>query len=385
MKKIAILGSTGSVGVNALRVISGHKDKFRVVGLTAMSNVELLAKQANRFKPRLLGLGDASLYNSLKRALNSPRKVLAGNDGLSEVAAMAEADIVLVAISGTAAIRPLLSAIKARKKIALANKEAIVSAGNIIMTMARRENVDIIPVDSEHNSIFQCMKADKKDAIKRIYLMGSGGPLKNVAKNIFDRLRPSRILDHPVWKMGKKISVDSATMMNKGLEVIEAHHLFGIDASKIEVLLHPEALIHSMVELVDGNVIANLFHPDMRFPIYHAFSYPERRPSRLPGIDFAKTGSISFQKPDRKKFTSLGLCYEAARRGGARPACLNSANEEAVGLYLNGKIKFTAITDIVTKVLKKHREVKSPSINEIFSVGEWSKEMVRSFARKEGG
>lgn len=358
MKNIAILGSTGSVGVNALRVISDHKDKFRVVGLTANTNTRLLAKQARRFKPRLIALADA--------------------EKVSAVASMKEADIVLVAISGTAATLPLIAAIRAGKRIALANKESIVSAGNIIIPMARRRGVEIIPVDSEHNSIFQCLKEEKKKNIKKIFLMGTGGPLKDVPRNIFDTLKPSRVLAHPVWKMGKKISVDSATMMNKGLEVIEASYLFGVDASIIEVLLHPEAVIHSMVEFVDGNIISNMFYPDMKMPIFHALTHPARRLSRLPGIDFQKIKCLTFRKPDRKKFPALGLSYDAAEKGGTYPACLTAANEEAVRLYLEGKIKFTGIINIVKKVLGKHKNIKHPSIGQILAAEGWAKEQACS-------
>ena len=374
MKKVVILGSTGSVGQNALRVIAGQKNAFRVVGLTAHSNVRLLARQAKRFRPRLLALGDISQYNELKRALKRPQRVLKGVEGISEVASMKEVDIVLVAISGTAAILPLISAIRAKKQIALANKESIVSAGKIIMNMARTRNVKIIPVDSEHNSIFQCINGRDKRDINKIFLMGTGGPLKDVSKNIFDKLKRSHILTHPVWKMGKKISVDSATMMNKGLEVIEAKHLFNADVSKIEILLHPEAVIHSMIEFADGNIIANLFYPDMRLPIFYALNYPERRASRLPRVDFSKLKNISFQIPNRRKFPSLGLCYEVARIGGTYPACLNSANEEAVKLYLERKLKLTGIVDIVKKVLSRHKNIAQPSLDEILYVDKWAKE-----------
>ena len=377
MKKVVILGSTGSVGRNALRVIAGQKNAFKVVGLSAHSNAGLLAGQANRFRPRLLALGDISQYNELKRALKRPKTVLKGIEGISEIASMKEADIVLVAISGTPAILPLISAIRAKKQIALANKESIVSAGRIIMNMARTRNVKIIPVDSEHNSIFQCINGRDKRDINKIFLMGTGGPLKDVSKNIFNRLKPSRILAHPVWKMGKKISVDSATMMNKGLEVIEASHLFNADVSKIEVLLHPEAIIHSMVEFTDHNIIANLFYPDMRLPISYALNYPERPASRLPGVDFSKLKNISFQTPNRRKFPALGLCYEVAKKGGTYPACLNSANEEAVKLYLERKLAFTGIADIVKKVLSRHKNIAQPSLDEIFYVDKWAKEEVR--------
>ena len=377
MKKIVILGSTGSVGTNALDVIGRRKDEFKIVGLSANSNVKLLAKQTKRFKPRLIALGDISRYNELKRELKRPQKVLKEIEGISEIACMPEADIVLVAITGTSAILPVISAIKAKKKIALANKESIVSAGNIIMNMARTRRARIIPVDSEHSSIFQCMEGRDKNDITKIFLMGTGGPLKDLSENIFDRLKPSRILRHPVWKMGKKISVDSATMMNKGLEVIEACHLFGVEPKIIEVLLHPEAIIHSMIEFADGNVISNMFHPDMRFPISYALDHPRRLASKLPKLNFSKIKNISFQKPNSKKFPALKLCYEAVRRQGTYPACLNSANEEAVDLYLKRKITFTGIMDTVKKVLSRHKNIRTPSLDEILYVDKWAKEEVK--------
>ena len=374
MKRVVILGSTGSVGTSALSVISRHSDSFKVIGLSAHTNAGLLAKQANRFKVKFLALGDMSRYDQLKRALKGPRKILKGIEGASQIASMPEADIVLVAISGTQAILPLISAIRAKKRIALANKESIVSAGSIVIDMAKRRGAEIIPVDSEHNSIFQCIHSENKDSVKKVFLMGSGGPLKDVSKSIFHKLKPQRVLAHPVWRMGRKISVDSATMMNKGLEVIEANHLFGLALTKIEVLLHPEATIHSMVEFKDGNIMANLFYPDMKLPIFYALNYPERNTSRLAKVDFRKTKRLSFERPNLEKFPALRLCYGAARKGGTVPACLNSANEEAVNLYLNGKISFPGIVNIVKKVLSRHKRVRKPSLDEILYVDKWAKE-----------
>jgi len=377
MKRVIILGSTGSVGTSALSVISRHKDRFKVIGLSAHTNTGLLARQANRFKVKFLALGDTSRYAQLKRALKGPHKILKGIEGASQIASMPEADIVLVAISGTQAILPLISAIRAKKRIALANKESIVSAGSIITDMAKRRGAEIIPVDSEHNSIFQCIHSENKNSVKKVFLMGSGGPLKDVSKSIFHKLKPQRVLAHPVWRMGRKISVDSATMMNKGLEVIEANHLFGLALTKIEVLLHPEAIIHSMVEFKDGNIMANLFYPDMKLPIFYALNYPERKTSRLAKVDFRKTKRLSFERPNLGKFPALGLCYAAARKGGTVPACLNSANEEAVNLYLNGKISFPGIVNVVKKVLSRHKRVRKPSLDEILYVDKWAKEEVK--------
>ena len=377
MKKIVILGSTGSVGINALKIIKAYKNDYEVIGLTANKNIDLLAKQVNLFKPRLVAINDASSYKPLKEKLKSNYKILKGIEGVSEVASMREADIVLVAISGTIAILPLIAAIKCGKRIALANKEAIVSAGEIITDLARSKNSEIIPVDSEHSSIFQCIKDEDKEKIKKIFLLGSGGPLKDVSKNLFDKLKPSVVLKHPVWKMGQKISVDSATMMNKGLEVIEASYLFGIDVSKIEVLIHREAYMHSMVEFVDGNFMANLFYPDMRMPIFYAFNYPKRKPFSMKKLDFSKIKSFSFQSPDKHKFPALDLCYKTVKKQGTYPACLNGANEEAVNSYLEGKINFPGIIDTVQKVISKHKSVRHPSVDEILYTDKWAKEEVR--------
>jgi 1-deoxy-D-xylulose-5-phosphate reductoisomerase len=382
MKKVVILGSTGSVGTNGLDVIARHKGLFKVVGLAAYGNVKLLARQVRRFKPRLAALADASRCNELKRLIGFPQKIERGPEGVALMASMREADIVLVAMSGTASIGPILAALKAGKQIALANKESIVSAGRIIMSMSRTHRAKIMPVDSEHSSIFQCIDGRETDSIEKIFLMGSGGPLKDVPKTVFDRLKRSRILAHPVWRMGKKISVDSATMMNKGLEAIEASILFGIDIKKIEILLHPEAIIHSMVEYADGNIMANLFYPDMRIPILYALTYPKRYGSQLPRVNFGKTNSVSFQKPDYRKFPALGLCYRAAASGGTAPACLNAANDEAVRLYLEGKIAFTGIVETAKRVLSRHKNIKEPSLDEILHVDRWARETVQRFTNK---
>ena len=374
MKKIAILGSTGSVGQNALRVIGAHKEKFKVVGLTANTNAGLLSSQINTFKPLQAAIEDTAQYAKLKGMTKERCKIFLGRAGVSQIASMKEADIVIVAISGSSALIPLIAAIKSKKVIALANKECIVSAGDIIMKMAGSNGAEIIPIDSEHNSIFQCVAGEDRKSIKKIFLMGTGGPLKNVPHKQFRTLKPRQVLAHPVWKMGKKITVDSATMMNKGLEIIEASHLFRIPASKIDVLFHPEAIIHSMVEFNDGNVMANLFYPDMKMPIFYALSYPKRQISRINKLDFSKIKKFSFETPDHNKFPSLRLCYKMAEAGGTYPAVLSSANEEAVLLYLKGKIGFVDIVKLVSKVLSRHKNKNRPSLQDILEVDRWAKE-----------
>ncbi|MFH1380677.1 MAG: 1-deoxy-D-xylulose-5-phosphate reductoisomerase [Candidatus Omnitrophota bacterium] len=374
MKKIAIIGSTGSVGQNALCIIEAHKEKFKVVGLTANTNVGLLGKQVNMFKPRIAAIGEKAQYGELKKNIKKKCKILLGRDGISHVAQMKDADMVIIASSGSSGLFPLIAAIKAKKQIALANKESIVSAGDIVMRLAKKMGVKIIPIDSEHNSIFQCIMGEDKKNIKKIFLMGTGGPLLDVPRPLFGKLKPRQVLAHPVWKMGKKITVDSATMMNKGLEIIEASHLFEIDSSKISVLIHREAIIHSMVEFADGNIMANLFVPDMKMPIFYALNYPKRQASRMDGLNFLKIKKFSFEKPDYKKFPSLGICYKAAASGGTYPAALTSANEEAVSLYLAGKIGFTDIIKLVEKVLSRHKSTTTPSLRDIFYTDKWAKE-----------
>ena len=375
-QRIAILGSTGSIGVNALSVISALKDRFDVVALSANSNIKLLSKQAAIFRPRIVSVGNSGLSISIKNSIPAKTKAAFGLEGLKEIVSRDDVDMVLFSISGNSCLEPLIHAIEHKKRIALANKEALVSAGSIIMRKAKENGVDVIPIDSEHSAIFQCLEGKRK-YLRRIYLTGSGGPLLNVPKNRFDKLTRKFILNHPKWRMGRKISVDSATMMNKGLEIIEASHLFGVGQGDIEVLIHPEAVIHSMVELVDGTVFAQLGVPDMRIPIQYALTHPARLESGLERLDFLKLGAISFTRSDEKKFPCLALAREAARRGGASPAALSAADEEAVKLYLDGELKFSSIPKAIEKVLKRHVNVKNPKIDDILGADRWAREEVR--------
>jgi len=377
MKKITILGSTGSIGQNALRVIAAHPERFSVYALAANANIAILKKQIERFKPQVVAVTDPvralKLKSQLKGAHKSAR-ILAGFDALVELAGSKSADAVLVALSGSCALRPLLAAIDAGRHIAMANKEAMVAAGGIITRRARKKGVKIIPVDSEHNAIFQCVNGHtQKDALKRIYLTGSGGPLRKWPRSKMRDVTPAQAINHPKWKMGRKISVDSATLMNKGLEVIEAKWLFGVYQQKIEVLIHPEAVVHSMVEFIDGSIIAQLGATDMKLPITYAFSYPERLPNAHGILDFSKARNLNFERPDLKKFPCLELAYDAADRCGTAPCVLNAANEELVKLYLGHKIKFTDIPKYLEKVLKKHRVVKNPSLNALFEAEAWAR------------
>lgn len=375
LRRIALLGSTGSIGVNSLNVAASLKDEIKVVALSADSNIRLLAEQVRIFKPGMICVRDGMLAAKIKKMVPSGTEVLYGNDGLEDIVSRGSMDTVLFAISGSACIKPLARAIKEKKRIALANKESLVSAGSYLMELARKNGVSIIPIDSEHSAIFQCLEG-KKEYLKKIYLTATGGPLLNTPKSRFDKLKPSFIINHPKWKMGKKISVDSATMMNKGLEIIEAKWLFDVDQSDIEVLVHPEAIVHSMIELVDGTYFAELSVPDMRLPIQYAITYPARIANRPGNLDFSVIKKLSFSKPDLKKFPCLELARTALKKGCTYPAVLNAADEEVVKEYLCGKIKFSRIPYIIEKVLINHTgaESKILSLNDILDAERWARE-----------
>jgi 1-deoxy-D-xylulose-5-phosphate reductoisomerase len=378
-QRLAVLGSTGSIGVNTLDVITRLKDGFKVVALSADSNIKALAEQARKFHPDLICVGNESLAKKIKKSIPAGTRVLFGLDGLKEIVSTQGIDTVVAAISGTFCLIPLVEAVKHRKKIALANKEALVSAGPIIMKLAKANGVRIIPIDSEHSAIFQCLEG-RAGSLSKIYLTGSGGPLLNVNRNKFSKLSKKDVLNHPKWKMGKKISVDSATMMNKGLEVIEAKYLFGVDDKYIEVLIHPEAVIHSMIELTDGSVFAQLGVPDMRLPIQYALTFPLRAGSAIERLDFTKIGKLEFFKPDLQKFPCLALARRAASAGGTAPGVLCASDEEAVKSYLEGDLKFTDIPKIIEKVLSRHKNIteRELTIYDILEADRWAREEVRS-------
>jgi len=380
IKTIAVLGSTGSIGVNTLNVISAlPRDRFRIIALSADSNIGLLAEQSRALHPRIISVGKSSLAKEIKGMVPRNTRVVFGADGLREIVSRGDVSLVVFAVSGNTCLIPLIEAIRRRKLIALANKESLVSAGSIVMETARKEGVRIIPIDSEHSAIFQCLEG-KQSFLRRIYLTGSGGPLLNIPKKRFDHLPQKFILKHPKWRMGRKISVDSATMMNKGLEIIEARWLFGISGDSIEVLIHPEAIIHSMVELKDGTVFAQLGIPDMRVPIQYALTYPERAGSSAPRLDFTGIEKLSFRKPDTAKFPCLRLARASLKKGGTYPAVLNASDEETVKNYLEGKVPFSAIPKVIEKVLSRHRETggSSPTIDDILNAEGWAKEEARS-------
>lgn len=384
-KRIAILGSTGSIGRQALEVVREFPERFEVTALAAGSNTQLLVNQVREFRPKFIVVGHSDLYREVKQALDGlDVEITAGINGLTEAASHPQVDIVLTAVVGSLGIKPTLAAINANKRIALANKETLVAAGSMIMPAARRQNVSIYPVDSEHSAIFQCLEGRPPDQIERLILTASGGPFRGCQPEDLEHVTLEQALAHPNWKMGGKITIDSATMFNKGLEVIEAHWLFNMDFNRINVVIHPESIIHSMVELVDGSTIAQLGLCDMRLPIQYALSYPERLPNRFPRLDLTQGATLSFHPVDPMLFPAVNLAYQAGRTGGSLPAALNAANETAVQAFLDGQIKFTMITRIVSEVIGNHAKegfAENPDLEEIFAVDRWARETAARLIR----
>jgi len=379
--KLVILGSTGSIGVQALQVVDQHPGKFKVVGLAARDEIELLAEQVHRYQPMAAGLGDDSCYGSLKARLDGKIQLLMGIEGMCEMAARPDVDIVVTALSGAVGIKPTLAAIEQGKRIALANKETLVAAGDLVMDLAKRRGAEIIPVDSEHSAIFQCL-AGEHAALRNLWLTASGGPFRDFETAQLAAVTVEMALQHPNWKMGPKITVDSATMMNKGLEVIEAHHLFEVEYDNIKVLVQPESVIHSMVELVDGSFLAHLGAADMRIPIQYALTYPLRLESPAPTLDFGALGSIHFRKPDIQRFPLLATAFQAGRMGGTMPAVMNAANEVAVHGFLNRQLGFLDIARLVHKVMDNHQPSASPELEEIFASDQWARDFCSELITK---
>ena len=372
MKKIAILGSTGSIGTQTLDVIRAHSDELEVVALAAGSNKERLKEQIREFHPELVSLSDERKAQELKEELASEAvEVVCGMDGLIEVAGIDSADVVVTAVVGMMGILPTMEAIRKGKDIALANKETLVTAGHLIIPMAREYGVSILPVDSEHSAIFQCLQGEPKKALDKILLTASGGPFRGKSAEFLETVTLEDALNHPNWSMGPKITIDSSTMVNKGLEVMEAKWLFGVDYSQIEVVIQPQSIIHSMVQYIDGAVIAQLGTPDMRVPIEYALFYPERR--SLPGdrLEFSKLSQITFEKPDYKVFRGLSLAIEAGKTGGTMPTVFNAANERAVAKFLKGEIKYTDIVRSIEKCMDAHKVSAHPDLEEILATEQW--------------
>lgn len=365
MKKIAILGSTGSIGTQALEVVRENGD-IEVCGIAAGSNIRLLEKQIREFHPRLAAVWSKEKAEELKvRVSDTDTRVVSGMDGLLEVSTLAETEIIVTAIVGMIGIRPTIEGIKAGKDIALANKETLVTAGHIIMPLAKEHHVSILPVDSEHSAIFQSLQGNEQKALHKILLTASGGPFRGKKEEELLEIRVEDALRHPNWAMGQKITIDSSTMVNKGLEVIEAKWLFGVGVDQVQVVVQPQSIIHSMVEYVDGAVMAQLGTPDMKLPIQYALYYPERR--YLPGerVDFWNLGKLEFEKPDMDTFYGLKLAYEAGQKGGTLPTVFNAANELAVRQFLNREIKYLEIVEIIEDCMRVHRNIENPSLQEI--------------------
>lgn len=372
MKKIAILGSTGSIGTQTLDVVREHSDELQVVALAAGSNKERLKEQIKEFHPKLVSLSDEKKAQELKEELAGEQvEVICGMEGLIEVAGADSADVVVTAVVGMMGILPTMEAIKKGKDIALANKETLVTAGHLIIPMAKEYGVSILPVDSEHSAIFQSLQGEPKAALDKILLTASGGPFRGKSAEFLETVTLEDALNHPNWSMGPKITIDSSTMVNKGLEVMEAKWLFGVDYSQIEVVIQPQSIIHSMVQYVDGAIIAQLGTPDMRVPIEYALFYPERRSLSGDRLDFSKLSQITFEKPDYKVFRGLSLAIEAGKTGGTMPTVFNAANERAVAKFLKGEIKYTDIVRSIEKCMDAHKVSAHPDLEEILATEQW--------------
>lgn len=375
-KNVLILGSTGSIGLNALKVVERFPQRFKIVGLTANNNIKVLSRQIKKYKPIFVAVGGERV-GYVQGKFDAKVRVFNVEGDLEELVSLPSVHIIVIGMRGARALKPFLQAVRCGKTIAPANKEALVMAGDIIMKEAKRHGATIIPVDSEQSAIFQCLEGRPHRELKKLYLTASGGALHSVAKSRFDKLSLRQILRHPRWKMGKKITVDSATLMNKGFEVIEASRLFHLNVEDIEVVVHPEAIIHSMVEFTDGSIMAQMGVTDMRLPIQYALTYPDRLESGLKKMDFYALGQLTFQKPDFEKFPSLALAYQVGRRGGTLPSVLNAADEEAVEAFLAGAIRFSQIYEVVEKVVRRHKAIAHPTLEEIFEADRWAREQTR--------
>jgi len=382
LKKLAIIGSTGSIGRQTLEVVEYLKERITVYGLAAHSRVDLLAAQVKKYRPQVVVLGDAGKLKTLASLLTGWNgRLLAGPEGLEELAADPEVDMVVSSAVGAAGIKPTLTAVKSGKEVALANKEALVAAGELIMNEVKARKVRFLSIDSEHSSVFQCLAGQQPSELKNIYLTASGGPFRNTTLSEMRKVTPERALAHPTWKMGKKITIDSATLMNKGMEVIEAHWLFGLPYDRIKVVIHPQSMVHALVETVDGFFLAQLGPADMRLPIKFALTYPERTDNPFAGLDLFSLNRLEFFAPDVKRFPCLPLAYAAGRRGGTMPAVMNAANEEAVAAFLQHRLGFSEIGSMVEKVMERHEKdgvVFHPDLETIMTVDRWARKMCSS-------
>lgn len=377
-KKIAILGSTGSIGTQTLDVIGHHRDSFQVEALAAGENLQLLAQQIHTFKPKKVSVSTRDLADQLRTMINEPVDINYGPEGLLEVAAATDAEVVVTALVGSQGLGPTLQAIEAGKTIAIANKETLVSAGHLVTQAAAKHGVSLLPVDSEHSAIFQCLNGEQRSAVAKIILTASGGSFRDKTREELEGVTVEQALKHPNWAMGAKITIDSATMANKGLEVIEAHWLYSIGYDQLEVLLHPQSIIHSMVQFVDNSVIAQLGNPDMRVPIQYALTYPDRKPSPTEPLDLVKMGTLDFKEMDFQRFPCLAMAIQAGRAGGSVPAVYNAANEEAVARFLAGSITFLQIDEIISRVLEAHEAVAEPDLEQVIACDQWARQTARN-------
>jgi len=369
MKKISILGSTGSIGIQTLDVIRKNKSEYEVVALSCHSSIDQILDQIKEFKPKHVAIWREDMYKELKEKLNGiDIEIHCGMEGLIAISTLDEVDVLVTSVVGNIGLQPTVEAIKKGKTIALANKETLVTSGQIIMPLLKQYGATIIPVDSEHSAIFQCLQGNTFKTLKKVILTASGGPFRGMNKEMLHMKKASDALKHPKWNMGKKISIDSATLMNKGLEVIEAKWLFGVEADQIDVVVHPQSIIHSMVEYNDTSIIAQMGLPDMRLPIHYALNYPDRTPLDIPKMSFAEITQLTFEQPDKATFPCLELAYEALRIGGTMPCVLNAANEELVYLYLQDKIGFYDIPKTIEALMQKHELIKEPTIDDILGI-----------------
>jgi len=380
MKRLAILGSTGSIGRNALALVAEHPEEFQVVGLAAGKNVGLLAEQIKAVRPAKVSVQDEAVARELKDSLagGPPMEILVGSEGAVTVAAATGADLVVSAMVGAVGLQPTLAAVEAGKAVALANKESLVAAGPLVMAAVAANGATLIPVDSEHSAIFQALEGQRRDGVRRLWLTASGGPFRTWPQEKLNAATPAQALKHPNWDMGAKITIDSATMMNKALEVIEASVLFGLPVSRIEVFVHPQSIIHSLVEFVDGSVLAQLGWPDMRLPIAYALTYPRRLPLNSEPLDLGKVAQLTFERPDFGRFPSLRLGYEAAETGGTMPAVLNAANEVAVAAFLAGRLPFPGIPRVVQETMARHTAAPLENLTQVLAVNHWARECAQT-------
>jgi 1-deoxy-D-xylulose-5-phosphate reductoisomerase len=377
MKNVVLLGSTGSIGTSTIKVATDLPDRMRLLGLGAGNNCELLLEQTRLHRPEAISIADPSKADELRAALGTGTEVFSGTEGLVKLATLPGADIVVIAIVGTAGLKPALAAIRAGKDIAVASKEILVMAGEIVMNEARKQGVRVLAVDSEHSAIFQCLDGKPANSVRKLWLTASGGPFRATPKSEFVNITVERALKHPSWVMGRKITIDSATLFNKGLEMIEARWLFGVEIARVSVVVHPQSVVHSMVEFVDGSMLAQLSTPDMCLPIQYALTYPDRAPSERVQTDLAKLGSLTFEEPDAERFPALDLARRAGEVGGTLPAVLNAANEVAVDAFVDGRINFPQISELVGRTMERHSVVSHPMLDQILQADAW--------ARREAG